>query len=231
MWKHPHPQSDDSVSVPRPSTSPVAPAPPAAPPPAPLPARTPSGLRRVLRVLLPTVVAGAVVAGFAAVALSTHVLGVGALRPTGNCTPLPSGTISGAVIYTPRATPPAGSGANNGGGATQASPGQPITIYKVPASNTTRALAQTGAGTVHVCGVGFHAHSAVRFSLARTGGTAAQIPQAVVTTDGSGAFSAQVPAVFPANCGGVQLHATDAQGTTATLTLPSRNLGIPCAVP
>jgi hypothetical protein len=91
-------------------------------------------------------------------------------------------------------------------------------------------LAQTGAGTVHICGVGFHAHSAVRFSVSGTGGTAAQIPQAVVTTDGTGAFSAQVPAVFPAHCGGVQLQATDAQGTTATLTIPSRKLGIPCAV-
>jgi hypothetical protein len=230
MWQHAHPapQSDDSVSVPRPSTSPGAPAPP---PPAPPPARTPSGLRRVVRVLIPTVVAGAVVAGFAAVALSTHVLGIGAPGPTSDCTPLPSGTSSGAVIYTPRATPPAGSGSGNGGGATQANPGQTITIYKAPASNTTRAPAQTGAGTVHVCGVGFHAHSAVRFSLSHTGATAVQIPQAVVTTDGTGSFSAHVPAVFPANCGGVQLHATDAQGTTATLTIPSRNLGIPCAVP
>jgi len=228
MWNHPHPAPQSDDSVPRPSTYPGAPA------PAPPPARTPSGLRRVVRVLIPTVVACAVVAGFAALTLSNHVLGIGAPRPTSDCNPLPSGTISGAVIYTPRATPPAGSGSGNGGGATQASRGQPITMYqngKVPASNTTPALAQTGAGTVHVCGVGFHAHSAVRFSLSRTGATSAEIPQAVVTTDGSGSFSAQVPAVFPANCGGVQLQATDAQGTTATLTIPSRNLGIPCAVP
>jgi hypothetical protein len=236
MWNHPAPQADDSVT--RPATYPGASAPP--------PVRTPSALRRVLRVLIPTVVAAAVVAGFAAVALGNHLLGLGAPRPTSDCSPLPSGTISGATVYTPRAAQPSGSGSGSGttGGATQASPISTITVYqngKAPASVTTPPPAQTGAGMVHVCGVGFHAQSAIQFTFtrARAGGTSAAIPQAFVTTDGNGSFSAQVPAAYPAYCGAAVLRATDAQGTSATMTIPSRNLGIAspppdaraCAVP
>src|SRR6476661_5259608 len=79
MWNRPAPYIDDSDdSATRPFISTET--------PTQQPARVRSALRRALRVLIPTVVAGAVVIGFAAVALGNRLPRIGttagALRPT-----------------------------------------------------------------------------------------------------------------------------------------------------
>jgi hypothetical protein len=217
-----------------------------------------------LRVLIPTVVAGAVVIGFAAVALGNRLPRIGttagtragvttgttagALRPTSDCGPLPSGAGTGAALYTQQVTQPSGTGTAAGAagnGPTQIRAPGPATVKdetSPPAiTNPSAAPPQhVSAVNMQVCGVGFHAHSTVRFSLSRAGGAPdVQIPGAGVTTDGNGSFSAQVSAMLPAQCGIVQLQAKDAQGTTATMAVSSFQLAgassatgsIACAVP
>jgi hypothetical protein len=252
MWNRPAPYIDDSDdSATRPFSS--------AETPAQQPARVRSALRRALRVLIPTVVAGAVVIGFAAMALGNHVPRIGttastrasattgktagALRPTSDCGPLPSGAGTGAALYTQQVTQPSGTGTGagtgTGTGTAAGADGNSPTQIRAPGPPTvkddtsppaiTNPPAAPAAPPQHVsamklqvCGVGFHAHSTVRFSLSRAGGAPdVQIPGAGVTTDGNGSFSAQVPAVLPAQCGIVQLQAKDAQGTTATMVVHS----------
>jgi hypothetical protein len=247
MRNRPAPYIDDSDDSDDSTTLPFS----SAETPAQQPARVQSSLRRALRVLIPTVVAGAVVIGFAAVALGNHVPRIGttastragattgttagAVRPTSDCGPLPSGTGAGAALYTQQVTQPAGTGTGTAAGAGGNSPTQirapgPPTVKDdtVPPAITNPPAApaappqHASAVNLQVCGVGFYAHSAVRFSLSRAGGTAGvQIPGAVVTTDGNGSFSAQIPVVLPAHCGNVQLQAKDAQGTTATMVVHS----------
>ena len=249
MWNRPAPYIDDSNdSATRPFSS--------AETPAQQPARVRSSLRRALRVLIPTVVAGAVVIGFAAVALGNHVprigttassragttagTAAGALRPTSDCGSLPSGAGTGAVLYAQQATQPSGTGAGSAAGANGSSPTQirapgpptvkddtsPPAVSNPPAAPATPPQ-HASAVKLPVCGVGFHAHSTVRFSLSRAGGAPdVQIPGAGVTTDGNGSFSAQVSAMLPAQCGIVQLQAKDTQGTTATMAVPSFRLAI-----
>ncbi len=244
MWNRPAPYIDDSDdSATRPFSS--------AETPAQQPARVRSALRRALRVLIPTVVAGAVVIGFAAVALGNHLPRIGttagtragvttsttagALRPTSDCGPLPSGAGTGAALYTQQVTQPSGTGTGSAAGADGNSPTQirapgPPTVKddtSPPAITNPPAAPPQHASAVklQVCGVGFHAHSTVRFSLSRAGGAPdVQIPGAGVTTDDNGSFSAQVPAMLPAQCGIVQLQAKDAQGTTATMVVSSFQL-------
>ena len=242
MWNRPAPyidDSDDSATRPFSSAETLA----------QQPARVRSALRRALRVLIPTVVAGAVVIGFAAVALGNHLPRIGttagmragvtagttagALRPTSDCGPLPSGAGTGAALYTQQVTQPSSTGTAagaDGNSPTQIrAPGPPtVKDDTSPPAITNPPAAQAAppqhvsAVKLQVCGVGFHAHSTVRFSLSRADGTAdVQIPGAGVTTDGNGSFSAQVPAVLPAQCGIVQLQAKDAQGTTATMVVHS----------
>lgn len=245
MRNRPAPYRDDSTTLPFSSAE----------TPAQQPARVRSSLRRALRVLIPTVVAGAVVIGFAAVALGNHVPRSGttastrastttsttasAPRPTSDCGPLPSGAGAGAALYTQQVTQPAGTGAGTAAGADGNSPQQirapgPPTVKDdtVPPAITNPPAAPAGppqhasAVNLPVCGVGFHAHSTVRFSLSRAGATDVQIPGAVVTTDGNGSFSAQIPVGLPAHCGVVQLQAKDTQGTTATMVVPSSTLAV-----
>jgi len=252
MWNRPAPyidDSDDSATRPFSSAETLA----------QQPARVRSALRRALRVLIPTVVAGTVVIGFAAVALGNHLPRIGttagtrpgvttgttagALRPTSDCGPLPSGAGTGAALYTQQVTQPSGTSTGpaagaDGNGPTQIrAPGPPTVkddtsppaITNPPAAPAAPAAPPQHASAMklQVCGVGFHAHSTVRFSLSRADGTAdVQIPGAGVTTDGNGSFSAQVPAMLPAQCGIVQLQAKDAQGTTATMVAPSFQLAI-----
>jgi hypothetical protein len=262
MWNRPAPYIDDSDdSATRPFSS--------AETPAQRPARVRSALRRALRVLIPTVVAGAVVIGFAAVALGNRLPRIGttagmragvttgttagALRPTSDCGPLPSGAGTGAALYTQQVTQPSGTGTGSAAGADGNSPTQirapgPPTVKDdtspPAASNPPAAPAappeHASSMKLQVCGVGFHAHSTVRFSLSRAGGAPdVQFPGAGVTTDGNGSFSAQVPEVLPAQCGIVQLQAKDTQGTTATMVVSSFQLAgassatgsIACAVP
>jgi hypothetical protein len=249
MWNRPAPYIDDSDDS---ATHPFSPA----ETPAQQPARVRSALRRALRVLIPTVVAGAVVIGFAAVALGNRLPRIGttastragvttgttagALRPTSDCGPLPSGAGTGAALYTQQVTQPSGTGTGtgtaagaDGNGPTQIrAPGPPTVKDDTSPPAITNPPATPAAPPQHasavklqVCGVGFHAHSTVRFSLSRAGGAPdVQILGAVVTTDGNGSFSAQVPAVLPAQCGIAQLQAKDAQGTTATMVVPSFQL-------
>lgn len=201
--------------------------------------------RRSLRVLIPAIVVFVVVAGFAAIALGHGLSGSRTTSPTAN-TSHPTATATAPQrTATPQAVAPSSRTAM-GCGSLPASYSSGPALYfphvPLPASSSPpnpSKVIKPGQPAVTVCGIGFHSRSQIRFTIQQPVGASPQpLTSVSAWTDNDGTFISAVPPVGAIACSDapkfVRLTATDAQGATASLDIPTQ-LGIlevpPCLAP